>query len=132
MTSFWRHARKAHSEEAHLDGFAGDTGFSAKADLGLFRAPAEICPENHPELQTHVKIRPVFLQNGPELQGTRQKPGDRRPNHPELQGRDGYRTTASQRTKRGRHHEGVPASRQAVCNREIPQEGGMGCPSVAW
>ena len=52
-----------------LGGFAGDTGFSAKADLGLFRAPAEIRSENHPELQTHVKIRPVFLQNRPELQG---------------------------------------------------------------
>lgn len=52
-----------------LGGFAGDTSFSAKADLGLFRAPAEIHPKNRPELQTHVKIRPVFLQNRPELQG---------------------------------------------------------------
>ena len=52
-----------------LGGFVGNAGFSAKADLGLFRASAEIRPGNRPELQTHVKIRAVFLQNHPELQG---------------------------------------------------------------
>ncbi len=52
-----------------LGGFVGNAGFPAKADLGLFRASAEIRPGNRPELQTHVKIRAVFLQNHPELQG---------------------------------------------------------------
>lgn len=96
------HGIHLETKKQLLGGFAGDTGLSAKADLGLFRAPAEINSENHPELQAHVKIRPVFLQNGPELQGTRQKPGDRHPNRPELQSHSEYRAIAAHTTQNSR------------------------------
>ena len=73
---------QSQSTKQLLGGFVGNAGLSAKADLGLFRAPTEICPENRTELQTHVKISPVFLQNRPELQG-----------------RGKYRATAAQTTQ---------------------------------
>ena len=40
-----------------LGGFVGNAGFSAKADLGLFRASAETRPGNRPELQGRGKSR---------------------------------------------------------------------------
>lgn len=154
-----------------LGGFAGDTGFSAKADLGLFRAPAEINSENHPELQAHVKIRPVFLQNGPELQssdnaieglaacarknhrqaiakprdgntnGTQRsrKPADQcasiathkaRQAHRSMNRRPGPRRIRAKPNEAGTTKECRPRAKPS--NREIPQEGGMGRPSIAW